>query len=545
VKQLGFRHSFSIAGLSLLASFFACREPTQITVDITTNTICPTEPLTGPRLVDVMFASGVKINPKSFVEVTTTDQCTPSDPGDQTDTKGFATIGNLVLLPSAEDPSVDVLVVAGVELAGPSAEISPLRLSSAECRDLIQADGVGAIGGKPCILSRRRLGFVDHTKLLLPVDLDSRCIGKKCGEDESCSKGNCIPIDVDCDASGCVEPKGCDDDCDAGCASGTGRCTDGACECLACDAEVCGDACELSQAVGVCADDVCLCRTCDVPACTAECEGECSPATALCDCSVCDADACSANGDGCACNGPMGACACVGPCEPIGCGMTDCAALGFVGSCGTLNDLPACVCACDDTECNDDCELGGSCQPGGACGCNPPCNEAQCASLTCAPGEVGQCFGAGCLCLCENGPCNTFCEGEGFESGSCDASGPDGNCVCNTTSSGGAPPNGGGGDGGNATTTSAGGFGGMGGGGASTSTSTGGFGGMGGAGGDPTTTSSGGFGGGPIATAGNMASLCEGVSVNIGVMCTGMCDPYCSSQGCSGGTCSAGVCSCF
>jgi len=70
----------------------------------------------------------------------------------------------------------------------------------------MRTDGMGAIQSKPCILVRRRLGFVEHTKLELPIDLDTRCIGKKRGEDESCFKGNCVPIDVQCDETGCHEP---------------------------------------------------------------------------------------------------------------------------------------------------------------------------------------------------------------------------------------------------------------------------------------------------------------------------------------------------
>ncbi|MBL8743415.1 MAG: hypothetical protein JNK04_20035, partial [Myxococcales bacterium] len=434
--------SLSIAALAALIGIMSCREPTQITVAITTDTKCPTEPLTGPRLVDVMFAAGIKVDPKTFVEVTTTPDCTPPPKPEEGEEPAFGTVGTLVLLPSGGDPGVEVLVVAGVEISGPKAEISPLKLGSGECKALIQADGVGAIGGKPCILSRRRLGFVEHTKLELPIDLDSRCIGKKCGEDETCFKGNCISLEVACDEGGCRPPDGCPDDCDAACASGTGVCEDGGCRCLTCDSDVCGDSCALSQAVGVCDDDVCICKTCDQAACTADCDGQCSAETGDCVCQSCDAGECTQAGPDCSCPGAPQGCQCVvADCMTASCAAQPCAA-GQIGECG-VNEagMDTCTCTCDNTKCDTDCDFGGGCDEDGACACNPPCMDSQCTSQACAPGKVDRCYDGGCACVCDPDECSSDC---GPQGGTCNQPGsPQGTCTCTTGGTGGAPPTGG------------------------------------------------------------------------------------------------------
>ncbi len=434
--------SLPVVALAGLVGLMSCREPTQITVHITTDAKCPSEPLSGPRLVDTTIASGVDLKPKSFVAATKTDHCEPGAPGE---------VGTLVLIPGGGDnPAVDVLVVAGVELAAPNSDIAPLRLSSEDCQRLIEEGGVGAVGGKPCILARRRLGFVEHTKLELPMDLDTRCIGKKCGEDESCFKGNCVPIDVDCTTAGCAPPAGCDDDCDAGCPSGTGRCTDGACACLPCDAEVCGDTCELVPAVGFCSDDdECLCRTCDQGACTELCGGACSD-DAECVCGgTCDPVACDSAGDECSCTGSPESCQCiVENCVDDTCAMQACD-FGERGLCGTSQGgQDTCTCTCNDEQCGVDCPQGGSCQAGG-CSCTL-CEDSQCQGLSCNAGQVAECYQGACACICENAECQADCVGSGASGGVCEQPGtPAGECSCDGVGPGGAPPTGGsGGDGG-------------------------------------------------------------------------------------------------
>jgi alpha-tubulin suppressor-like RCC1 family protein len=61
---------------------------------------------------------------------------------------------------------------------------------------------------KGCIIARRKLGFVPHTHLKVPVVLYLACEGVKCAADTTCSYlGQCVPAQVD--PTACATPDGC------------------------------------------------------------------------------------------------------------------------------------------------------------------------------------------------------------------------------------------------------------------------------------------------------------------------------------------------
>jgi len=97
-------------------------------------------------------------------------------------------IGDLVLLPSGgKDAPVRLLVVMGIT-KDPRA-----------CR-------VEAPDG--CIFARRRLSFVEHRTLTVPMNLYASCIGVPCGADSTCNAlGQCVAAEVD--PAECVSPEGC------------------------------------------------------------------------------------------------------------------------------------------------------------------------------------------------------------------------------------------------------------------------------------------------------------------------------------------------
>jgi hypothetical protein len=43
-----------------------------------------------------------------------------------------------------------------------------------------------------CLVARRRLGFVPHTPLVMPVQLDRQCLGVPCSADRTCVRGLCV-----------------------------------------------------------------------------------------------------------------------------------------------------------------------------------------------------------------------------------------------------------------------------------------------------------------------------------------------------------------
>jgi hypothetical protein len=59
-----------------------------------------------------------------------------------------------------------------------------------------------------CIIARRRLSFVKHRPLMLPIVLSAACIGVPCDESSTCNAlGRCVPSQIDpeaCGSEGCV-----------------------------------------------------------------------------------------------------------------------------------------------------------------------------------------------------------------------------------------------------------------------------------------------------------------------------------------------------
>lgn len=58
-----------------------------------------------------------------------------------------------------------------------------------------------------CVVARRRVTYVPHATLALPVQLDARCIGVECTDvGTTCYQGRCISAEVTCDAASCRLP---------------------------------------------------------------------------------------------------------------------------------------------------------------------------------------------------------------------------------------------------------------------------------------------------------------------------------------------------
>ena len=147
------------APLTLLAA--SCRDPTEITVRVTTDLACNQT----PGLAKAWVASaGTELEAPS---------CTPQTPDNY--------VGTIVIVPgpAGDDAKVEVTVVGSVNAA-----------SNDTC--LASKKNVG-----DCLVVRRRLSFIPHTPLTLPIRLDSRCLNVQCKDSETCIEGACKPVDVD------------------------------------------------------------------------------------------------------------------------------------------------------------------------------------------------------------------------------------------------------------------------------------------------------------------------------------------------------------
>ncbi len=164
---------------SVAVVFSACQQPTQITLEITTDLACTPKPETA-----------------IIVGTTSAESETP---GTVTENCKDGRIGAIVLLPKdSKEEKIFVRVVTGVG-AGYSSD------------DCLQNEDLwdDKIGGKGCIIARRTLNFIPRTPLFLPIKMRSVCIGTPCTPGFTCIAPNdCAPATVE-DPESCADPDGC------------------------------------------------------------------------------------------------------------------------------------------------------------------------------------------------------------------------------------------------------------------------------------------------------------------------------------------------
>ncbi len=158
--------------LGAIAIVASCRDPTEIRLVLTTDLAsCPPiaaskEPGTttitiGPDFASLEGAPGA-----------TAATCAPSSPRE---------IGDLVVVPSGDrGAEIAIEIVAG--------------LGREACA--VRTPGASLAG---CVVARRRLRFVAHTPLLLPIELRQDCAGVRCEPEYTCLAGGCV-------SAACVDP---------------------------------------------------------------------------------------------------------------------------------------------------------------------------------------------------------------------------------------------------------------------------------------------------------------------------------------------------
>jgi hypothetical protein len=148
----------------------ACRDPTQVSVAISTDLDCSAH-------LSTAIAEGAPAEVSRAVASATTDACASG--GD---------IGTLVFVPSHgrnDRFAVQVVMAVGVPLES--------------C--------VPPAFGANCIVATRSLHYIPHTSLMLPIVMRSACRGVLCSDGLTCSNGVCTTAEIDPFA--CTEPGGC------------------------------------------------------------------------------------------------------------------------------------------------------------------------------------------------------------------------------------------------------------------------------------------------------------------------------------------------
>ena len=150
--------------LASLAVASACREPTHILLELTTDVDCQ------QRVTTAVVVGTLGDTAKSLDErpaTTATTACAARGGGD-------AFIGTLAITPSESDTGeVAIKVVAGI------------GVPPEQCTDPRD---------KRCIIARRVRRFEPHARVTLPITLNDACRGVPCGVDETCSRGSCVSV---------------------------------------------------------------------------------------------------------------------------------------------------------------------------------------------------------------------------------------------------------------------------------------------------------------------------------------------------------------
>lgn len=163
----------------------ACREPTAIILEITTDVPCADVLSGGGVDVRVGAAATVETSPSSQFQ---TLQCTGGK------------VGSLTIVPSGDEQDQVGLFVAVASKANPSID----QGKSVDCSSVDPGN---------CIVAKRVLRYIPHTQLALPIHLGQACAGSNCAEGFSCdpSDGQCKPDDQ------CIKnPASCTSSGDAG-----------------------------------------------------------------------------------------------------------------------------------------------------------------------------------------------------------------------------------------------------------------------------------------------------------------------------------------
>ncbi len=133
----------------------ACRSPTEITVVLATDLPC--DGLTARVGAGASFGDGAA--------------CVAGA------RHGIQDLGSIVLVPSG-DQGAALTVVATVARGKKPVDCDPA-------------------GDLDCVVARRKLRFIPHSPLTIPVDLRAACLGKACGSDTTCVLGECLSASFD------------------------------------------------------------------------------------------------------------------------------------------------------------------------------------------------------------------------------------------------------------------------------------------------------------------------------------------------------------
>jgi len=178
-----------VIGWIAVASLGGCLDPTQATIEITTNATCGGE---GGAASDAQafheagLVAGTSQVVRSAALQTSTDACTEGS-------NGIATVGSMVLYPRDDARFASLVVVGAIG-----------NVTAEDCLERIRS---GSPDVTSCIIAKRSVAFIEHEDLHVPILLDRSCAGVVCGEEETCvvqaGKPACVSAETVCVGNEC------------------------------------------------------------------------------------------------------------------------------------------------------------------------------------------------------------------------------------------------------------------------------------------------------------------------------------------------------
>jgi formylglycine-generating enzyme required for sulfatase activity len=158
----------------VLAAVAGCRDPTAVTLDLSTDVAC-----SEVQGTSISVGNEAEVEGRSPAAITA--DCTSGG------TDADNPIGTLVVVPSDDDSDpFAIKVVLGIDV------------TAEECM---------APQYQGCVVARRALRFVPHTPLLLPIPMRGACKDVPCTPNTTCVLGRCVDSTIDC-----TTPGGCGED---------------------------------------------------------------------------------------------------------------------------------------------------------------------------------------------------------------------------------------------------------------------------------------------------------------------------------------------
>jgi hypothetical protein len=164
----------------------SCLDPTQATLEITTNLDCgAAEPSAGALFETAITAGPTPDLPRETRA--TTRACSGNG-------AGRSEIGTLTLVPTDGASRAYALVVGSIG-----------ETPASEC--LVAALSPAPAAAPACVVARRTISFAPHKSLSLPVFLDRQCAGVLCDADSTCvvrdGRPGCVSSATECRGERC------------------------------------------------------------------------------------------------------------------------------------------------------------------------------------------------------------------------------------------------------------------------------------------------------------------------------------------------------